>query len=120
MPGPDAVARFVASARAYRMRVAPAWDLPYGYPRGTVTAGLHAGMAACEWHLHTWDLARSRGMGHRPSDPATLFAAAGACLARARGGVGGRAASALVPVGSRLGPWRALLRRSGRTPAIGD
>jgi hypothetical protein len=120
MPGADAVARFVESARAYRERVLPEWDLPYGYPRGTVTAGLHAGVAACEWHLHAWDLARSRGLGHQPSDPAALFAAAGACLASARGGATGRVTATLVPLGSHLGPWRALLKRSGRRPAPGD
>ena len=120
VPGSDAVTRFVDSAHVYRVRVSAAWDLPYGYPRGTVRAGLHAGVAACEWHLHTWDLARSRGLGHRPSDPGALFGAAGACLARASGGVAGRATAALIPLGSRLGPWRALLRRSGRTPATGD
>jgi len=120
LPGPDAVTRFVESAHAYRGRVLAEWDLPYGYPRGTVTAGLHAGVAACEWHLHTWDLARARGLDHRPSDPGALFAAAGACLARARGGVGGRVTAAFIPLGSRLGPWHSLLRRSGRTPATGD
>jgi hypothetical protein len=120
VPGPDAVTDFVARARAYRERVVGAWDLPYGYPRGTVTAGLHAGVAACEWHLHTWDLARSRGLGHRPSEPGALYAAAGACLARAKGGLSAHVAAALVPLGSRVGPWRALLRRSGRRPATGD
>jgi hypothetical protein len=120
VPGPDAVTEFVGRARAYRDRVVAAWDLPYGYPRGTVTAGLHAGMAACEWHLHTWDLARSRGLGHQPSDPGTLYAAAGACLARAQGGLGAQVTAALIPVGSRLGPWRALLKRSGRSPVTGD
>jgi hypothetical protein len=120
LPASDAVIRFVESAHAYRGRVLAAWDLPYGYPRGTVTAGLHAGVAACEWHLHTWDLARSSGLGHQPSDPGALFTAAGACLARATGGVAGRATAALIPLGSRVGPWRALLRRSGRTPATGD
>jgi hypothetical protein len=78
VPGSDAVDRFVESARAYRERVVPEWDLPYGHPRGTVTAGTHSGEAACEWRLHTWDLPRSRGLGHQPSDPGTLFAAAGA------------------------------------------
>ena len=66
LEGPAAVAQFVQRARTYRARVSPRWDLAYGYPRGTVTAGLHAGVAACEWHLHTWDLACSRGRDHRP------------------------------------------------------
>ena len=72
LDGPAAVGRFVARARAYGARLPSSWDLPFGFPRGTVTAGLHAAMAASEWHLHTWDLAHARGFGHRPSDPATL------------------------------------------------
>jgi uncharacterized protein (TIGR03083 family) len=118
--GPAAVALFEARARAYRERLPAAWQLPYGYPRGTVTAGLHAAVAATEWHLHAWDLARSAGSGHRPSDPDALYRGAGACLAKAQGGLKGRIASALVPVGARLNPWEALLRRSGRAPGPED
>lgn len=120
LSGPEAVARFVARAGAYRHRVAGRWDLPFGYPRGTVTAGLHAGVAACEWHLHSWDLARSRGIGHRPSDPATLCLATGLCLATARGGVSGRVQAAFVPLVARARPWETILRRSGRVPAADD
>jgi hypothetical protein len=85
-----------------------------------VTAGLHAAVAATEWHLHAWDLARSIGSGHRPSDPETLYRATGACLARAEGGLKGRIANALTPLGARLSPWEAMLRRSGRAPGPGD
>ena len=120
LEGPAAVAQFVESARAYRDRLPPVWELAFGYPRGTVTAGLHAGVAAGEWHLHAWDLARSRGGVHRPSDPAALYAAAGACLAAAEGGARGRVAGLLVPLGARLRPWEALLRRSGRAPGPDD
>jgi uncharacterized protein (TIGR03083 family) len=120
LDGPAAVERFVVRAHAYRERLPQDWDLPYGYPRGTVTAGLHAGVAACEWHLHAWDLARSAGRGHRPSDPAALYSAAGVCLATAQSGIKGRVAAALVPVGARLRPWEALLRRSGRAPQPDD
>ena len=120
LDGPAAVERFVARARAYSERLPPDWDLPFGYPRGTVTAGLHAGVAACEWHLHVWDLSGAFGATHRPSDPAALYTAAGACLAAAQGGVKGRLADALVPLGARLRPWEALLRRSGRAPRPGD
>jgi hypothetical protein len=115
-----AVERFVARARAYRERLHQDWDLPFGYPRGTVTAGLHAGVAACEWHLHAWDLSGVVGGTHRPSDPAALYTAAGVCLAAAQGGVKGRLAAALVPLGARLRPWEALLRRSGRSPRPAD
>ena len=120
LDGPAAVAEFAHRARAYRERLTAVWDLPFGYPRGTVTAGLHAGVAACEWHLHTWDLARARGRSYAPRDPATLYAATGACIAAAEGGVKGRVAAALVPVGARLRPWEAILRRSGRAPGPDD
>lgn len=120
MSGPSAAELFVTRARSYRARLPAAWDLPYGFPRGTVTAGLHAATAATEWHLHAWDLARSEGRAHRPSDPEALYRAAGACLAKAQGGVRGRIAATLVPVGARLSPWEALLRRSGRAPGPGD
>ena len=118
--GPAALELFVSRARSYRERLPGTWDLPYGYPRGTVTAGLHAAVAACEWHLHAWDLARSGGSGHRPSDPDALYRGAGACLAKAEGGLKGRIAAVLVPVGARLSPWEALLRRSGRAPGPDD
>jgi uncharacterized protein (TIGR03083 family) len=120
LDGPAAAERFVVRAHAYRDRLPGDWDLPFGYPRGTVTAGLHAGVAACEWHLHTWDLARSAGRGHRPSDPAALYTAAGVCLATAQAGIKGRVATALVPIGARLRPWEALLRQSGRAPQPDD
>ena len=120
LDGPEAVSRFVTVARRYRGRLPERWDLPYGYPRGTVTAGLHAGTAACEWHLHAWDLANAAGRSHRPSDPAALYVAAGSCLAAAEGGVKGRVAAALIPLGARLRPWEALLRRSGRVPGADD
>jgi hypothetical protein len=120
LDGPAAVERFVARARGYRDRLFEDWDLPFGYPRGTVTAGLHAGVAGCEWHLHAWDLSGVVGGTHRPSDPAALYAAAGTCVAAAQGGVKGRLAHALVPFGARLRPWEALLRRSGRAPRPGD
>ena len=120
LEGPIALARFVERARTYRDRLPARWDLPFGYPRGTVTAGLHAAVAACEWHLHTWDVARAQGGGHRPSDPAALYAATGECLAVAEGGVKGRVAALLVPLGTRLRPWEAVLRRSGRAPGPDD
>jgi uncharacterized protein (TIGR03083 family) len=120
LEGPTALAQFVERARTYRDRLPARWDLPFGYPRGTVTAGLHAAVAACEWHLHTWDLARARGRGYRPSDPAALYAATGECLAVAEGGVKGRVTALLVPLGTRLRPWEAVLRRSGRAPGPDD
>jgi len=118
--GPEAMAQFVARARAYRDRLSAQWDVPYGYPRGTVTAGLHAAVAACEWHLHTWDLTHALGRGHRPSDAASLYAATGACSAAAESGLKGRVAAMLIPLGTHLRPWEAILRRSGRAPGPDD
>jgi uncharacterized protein (TIGR03083 family) len=118
--GPEAMAQFVARARAYCDRLPAQWDVPYGYPRGTVTAGLHAAVAACEWHLHTWDLAHVLGRGHRPPDAVSLYAATGACSAAAEGGLKGRVAEVLIPLGTHLRPWEAILRRSGRAPGPDD
>jgi uncharacterized protein (TIGR03083 family) len=112
--GPEATARFRAEAMRYAERLEGAWDLPFGYPRGTVTAGLHAGMAAVEWHVHTWDLAGSAGRDHAPTHPDRLFLAAADCQAVAAGGLKGTAVARLAPVGSRLSPWRELLKRTGR------
>jgi uncharacterized protein (TIGR03083 family) len=121
LDGPMALELFVTRARAYRDRLPAAWDLPYGYPRGTVTAGLHAALATTEWHLHAWDLAQASGDAtHRPSDPVALYRAAGACLTAVTGGFKGRVAEVLVPVGAHLRPWEAMLRRSGRAPGPGD
>jgi hypothetical protein len=111
----DAVARFVIEAERYAGRVEPNWDLPFGYPRGTVTAGLHAGMAACEWHLHAWDLAGALGSDHRPGDPGTLLIAASACQAAA-GGFRQRMERRLAPIAARGRPWETILTSSGRKP----
>ena len=111
----DAVARFATEAERYAGRVEPNWDLPYGYPRGTVTAGLHAGMAVCEWHLHSWDLARALGTDHRPSDPAAVLLAASACQAAA-GGFRQKVQRAMAPIAARTRPWETILTSSGRKP----
>jgi hypothetical protein len=111
----DAVARFATEAERYAERLEPNWDLPFGYPRGTVTAGLHAGLAACEWHLHSWDLARALGSDHRPGDPATLLVAASACRA-AVGGLRQKIERKPAPVAARARPWETILSSSGRRP----
>jgi hypothetical protein len=111
----DAVAQFVTEAGRYAERVEAHWDLPFGYPRGTVTAGLHAGMAAAEWHLHAWDLAGALGTDHRPDDAGTLLVAAASCVAAA-GGLRERAQRAMAPVAARMRPWETLLTSSGRRP----
>ena len=114
LDGPAATERFGVRAERYADRLAHTWDLPYGYPRGTVTAGLHAGMAAVEWHVHAWDLARSAGRDRVPSRPDRLFLAAADCQAAVTGGVRGAATDRLAPLGSRLRPWGELLKRLGR------
>jgi uncharacterized protein (TIGR03083 family) len=111
----DAVARFAAEAQRYADRLEPNWDLPFGYPRGTVTAGLHAGIAAAEWHLHAWDLARALGTDHRPGDPGTLLIAASACQAAA-GGIRQKLERKLAPIAARSRPWETILSTSGRRP----
>ncbi|MBV9952229.1 MAG: maleylpyruvate isomerase N-terminal domain-containing protein [Acidimicrobiia bacterium] len=114
MAGPDATERFRERAVLYAGRLVDHWNLPYGYPRGTVTAGLHAGVAAVEWHAHTWDLARSNGRDHVPSRPDRLFLAAADCQAAVAGGLKGAALDKLAPLGARREPWRELLKRLGR------
>ena len=110
--GAARVDEFASEARRYAQRLGPVWDLPYGYPTGTVTVGLHAGIAATEWHLHAWDLS---GGTHRPSQPRELFVAAATAMTTAQGGAIGRAGAATLPLAARRKPWEQLLKRSGRT-----
>ena len=103
--GPDRVADFTARADGYGARLLSSWDLPYGYPRGTVTAGLHAALASWEWHVHAWDLAAAVGRSYRPDGAAILYARGVECFTRATG----------IEVPDPSGdPWTALLRRAGR------
>lgn len=110
--GPEAASTFVAEATAYLDRVVSCWDLPFGYPPGVVTAGLHVGVAATEWHLHCWDLTNGT---HEPDQARTLFLAAGAAIAAPRAPLVRRALGVVLPLASRRSPWKAMLRRSGRT-----
>jgi hypothetical protein len=104
--GPERIAVFADRADAYRARLHEHWDLPYGYPRGTVTAGQHAALAAWEWHVHAWDFATAAGGSSRPDDAATLYARGNECFTAATG--------VEVPPAEH-DPWIALLHRSGRT-----
>lgn len=113
----DAIAEFAETATGYLDRAAAHWNVAYGYPYGTVTVGLHCGVAAAEWHLHAWDLSTSLERRHEPENPEGLFVAAGACLAAAQGGLRGRVLRGLVPLGARRHPWATILERSGREPA---
>ena len=120
LEGPTALAQFVERARTYRDRLPARWDLPFGYPRGTVTAGLHAGGGGLRVAPARLGPCRVRGgEGTDPVTPSRSTPPAGECLAVAEGGVKGRVAALLVPLGTRLRPWEAVLRRSGRAPGPG-
>ena len=71
-----------------------------------MTAGLHAALAAWEWHVHAWDLATAAGTTHRPDDVATLYTRGVECFTRAT-----HVVFVPEPTGDR---WAALLRRTGR------
>ncbi len=114
VPPTEAVAEFLVSARGYLDRVVDSWDRPFGYPFGVVTAGLHCGVAAAEWHLHAWDLSQLADQRHEPADPRGLFVAAGSCLSEAQSGFRAVLMRRLVVVGSRWRPWPTMLSRSGR------
>ena len=113
--GPEHIAAFAESARAYARRLMPVWDLPHHRYRGAVVtvAGM-AGAACAEWHLHAWDLARALGKDYRPAAPEVVFS-------------GWRAGMPQLPVETADGPaggrgdlWYALLRVSGRSPEWSD
>jgi uncharacterized protein (TIGR03083 family) len=114
--GPERIAAFAREARRYATRLETHWDLPFGYPRGTVTAGLHAALAASEWHLHAWDFARAAGADHLPADARTLYVACAECLLAAQDGLGATIQRKLAPLAATRDPWNQILRRSGRTP----
>jgi uncharacterized protein (TIGR03083 family) len=122
--GPVRIDQFAASARAYAERLPDRWDLPYGYPGGSVTAGLHAGVAALEWHVHAWDLGQVIGVEHRPSDPDVLVRAAATAQAASQVAPHrGRGLAAVVgrSVAARRArqagdPWQFLLGVAGRIP----
>jgi uncharacterized protein (TIGR03083 family) len=119
--GPEHIAAFAASARAYAERLPAVWDLPHHYYRGVeVTVGGMAGAACAEWHLHAWDLARALGKDYSPANPELLAAGwqagmpqlpLGAPLAVAAAG-----AARIQRPGSVMlaGAWPAMLRASGR------
>lgn len=100
--GPARLHDFQLESRRYADRLASSWALPYWYPGGLVTTGLHAMLAAGEWHLHAWDLGHAIGWEHTAD--ATLIRSTWAGLGRriARDG----------------DPWRALLDASGRTVPV--
>jgi hypothetical protein len=110
-----AVENFRHTAIGYLTRVVDHWDAPFGYPVGTVTVGLHLGVAATEWHLHAHDLASSVGRSYTPRDPAQLLMAAGSCVAETKPRLRRAMLRRMLPLASRRSPWPSLLRESGRT-----
>ena len=112
--GPARIDEFRASADAYAARLGEHWDAPFAYPRGLVTAGLHAGVAAVEWHIHAWDLAQAAGGDHEPADAEGLFLAAARCQLAVAGGLRERAGMQAARLAARRRPWHQLLQRMGR------
>lgn len=102
--GTGAVAEFQREALSYLGRAKQNWNLAYGFPLGTITVGLHTGVAATEWHLHAWDLTSTDPEPHSPKDSAALFRAAGAAVAEAEGGVRDHLTALLVPIAARRSP----------------
>lgn len=113
-PAAEATEEFDRSAREYLARADEHREQPFGFPFGTVTVGLHLGVAAAEWHLHAWDLSVASERRHRPNDPGALLRSVGECVAAASGGVKGGLVRRVVPLVARRTPWETLLRRSGR------
>lgn len=85
--GPERIGRFLELARRHTERLVNAdwtavldwWDGP-----GVLTVGQHTGLAAGEWHVHAWDLARSAAAVHRPTDSGAVAAARRAVRATGR------------------------------------
>ena len=112
--GPDAVAEFAVQATRYLDRASDELQRPYGFPAGTVTVGLHLGIAATEWHLHAWDLTTGQAKRHQPAQATELFMAAGAAMSVAKGGIKGQLLKVAVPLAARKSPWNTLLKEAGR------
>lgn len=63
--------QFIDLATNHLQRLEAAdWELTLGSwsGLGSLTIGQHSGVAIGEWHVHAWDIARSIGDEHRPSD----------------------------------------------------
>lgn len=117
LDGPGAIREFVAESSRYLDRSLSAWDMPYGFPLGTVTAGRHVGTAACEWHLHAWDLTLGMAHRHHPADATSLYLATGDAILHARRAPGMPLMRTALRFTSRHRPWATILRKSGRVPA---
>ncbi len=132
--GPEHIAAFAASARAYAARALAVWDVPHHrFGDTVVTVAGMVGAASAEWHLHAWDLAAALGKDYQPASPELLAAGwqagvphlpldggvpvapCGAAVAVA-GAPPGASGGASVPHAGPDGAWEALLRASGRIP----
>ena len=113
--GPARIEYFVDEARRYADRVDEVeWDLPYGYPRGTVTVGGHFGGAATvEWHVHAWDMSAG---AHRPDDAGGLFLDAADLHFFGTQSLVAGVQRRLAPLAAKRDPWRQILRATGRRP----
>ena len=126
--GPEHIAAFMASARAYAGRVLPVWDLPHHrFGDTVVSVGGMVGAACAEWHLHAWDLAAALGKDYQPASPEVLAAGwragmphlplnASVALAPCGAAVGGTGNPPGSGAAADDGAWQALLRASGRVP----
>lgn len=86
-PGKERSEAFVELAGAHLQRLACAdWYRKLGtWSRfGDLSIGDHTGVVIGEWHVHAWDLARSSGGDHRPSNPG-LIASGQRVIGRAAG-----------------------------------
>ena len=114
--GPEHIAAFAESARAYGRRLPSSWDLPHHWYRGTeVTVGAMAGAVCAEWHLHAWDLARSLGKDYRPADPELVLDAWRRGTPQLWPLLAAETGAAETGAGGD-DPWHSLLRASGRDP----
>ena len=101
--GAERSRRFVHEARGYATRRRDIdWSLTLGVwsGLGPLSVGEHTGVVLGEWHVHAWDLARSAGIDHRPSDAEMIANEQQAVLRAADPG----------------GPWIAVLRGYGHDP----
>lgn len=116
LSGAEAIREFSGGALGYLERAGQHWDLAYGYPAGTVTVGLHLGIAATEWNLHAWDLSGVGPRRHVPNSQMALFMAASSCVAATRPAWQQAVVKRVLPLAAQRSPWPTLLRHSGRRP----
>ena len=103
LSGPARMERFLDAVQDHLLRIeGEDWDMILGdwSGLGPLTLAQHSGVAIGEWHIHAWDMARSVGADHRPSDAAMVAE-------------GNRA---IRDVSMTRDPWLAVLAAYGRDP----